>query len=65
MSFFVATFLDPTDLTTWPPISASPRMRSSNRWLHRRSQDRFYFTRTKSTALPVLAVGGLGTTKHT
>ena len=38
----VATFLEPDDLMTWPPISSLSPMRSLYRWSHRRSYDRFY-----------------------
>ena len=42
MSSVVATALELADLTTWPPICSLPQMRSLNRWLRRRSHDKFY-----------------------
>ena len=50
MSPVVATGVELADLMTWPPICSSPQMRSLNRWLRRRSHDKFYTLNPKLLA---------------
>ena len=50
MNSAVAKALELADLTTWPPICSLPQMRSVNRWLRRRSHDKFYTVNPKLLA---------------